>query len=338
MKKILIYGAGQLGVNAMSFILNNKTEGKAEVVMYSPHNHKRVEGAIEDLKDSCAISNYISGWKFFATNNYADFSDSNIAIFCAGASFKPEEYEYAKKIGIDDRMLQASKNMDILKDFCSSIKNYAPNAKIFIVTNPVDMMTEIARKELPNNEIYGLGCYLDSARFKRELYEELIKNGYNTSFRNIKCWILGHHCATMFLNSKTLSFDGIEDISKEKLQYIISQALEKTRNRGLIITNINAASQTKKLNNGAYFAPATMIADVMISYVTEKSLILPANRFINDNDCVGLIGYQAQMLIKIIGDNITAEYVEFAPEDILALEFSINTYEESKKLFFNQIL
>lgn len=337
MNKIVIYGAGQLGVNAMSYILNNKSEGNAEVIMYSPHNHKRVEGAIEDLKDACSISNHLSGWKFKATDNAADFKDCNLAFFCAGASFTAQEYEEAQKKGIDDRMLQASKNIDILKEFCTSIKNYSPKAKVFIVTNPVDMMTEIARKELLSDDVYGLGCYLDSARFRREFYEELITNGYHTDFSTIKGWILGHHCATMFLHSETLYFSGMENIDNEKLEQMKAKALERTRKRGLTITNINASAQTKKLNNGAYFAPSVMIADVMISFVNNISLVLPVNRQILSIDNVGLTDYQAQMIVKIENGEVVPMPISFSDADIKALEYSVTSYEESKKLFFNSL-
>jgi len=337
MEKILIYGAGQLGVHAMSYILNNRSKGKAEVIMYSPHNYKRVEGAIEDLKDACAISGYVSNWKFKATDNVSDFKDCSIAFFCAGASFTCQEYENAQKQGIDDRMFQATKNIEILKEFCGMVKKYCPQAKIFIVTNPVDMMTEFARKELLNDNIYGLGCYLDSARFRRELFEELANNNYNIDFTTLQAWVLGHHCATMFLCSKSLLFDGIENIENIKLKQMILNALDRTRKRGLTITNINASAKTKKLNNGAYFAPAVMIADVMLSFVNNETLILPVNRKIYDDDMVGLSDFQAQMLVKIENGNIFPVFIPFSDEDIKSLEISVQTYQINKKNLLNYI-
>ena len=332
-KKILIYGAGQLGINAMAYILNNRYKGEADVVMYSPHNHKRVEGAIEDLKDACAIDNHFSGWKFKATNDVEDFTGCDLAFFCAGASFTADEYEKAKQNGIDDRMLQASKNIDILKEFCSSVKAYCPKATVFVVTNPVDMMTEIAGKELSDDKVYGLGCYLDSARFRREFFEELQNNGFNTDFDSMKGWILGHHCATMFLDTSSLSFVGMENIEQEKLQKMIANALDKTRKRGLTITNINAAAQTKKLNNGAYFAPSVMIADVMVAFVNDETLILPVNRKIYNEDNLGVVGYRVQMMAKIENNTVMPVFTDLSLDDVGALKYSIDTYEESKKIF-----
>ena len=326
MKKIFIYGSGQLGINAAAYLLASRKQGIAEVVLFSPHNFKRVEGAIADLSDTQAMIGQTPGWHFKASGNVADMAESDFIFFCAGKFPKPEEYVEAAKKGIDDRLLQAIQNIDLLKDFCNNVRQLSPKAKVFIITNPVDLMTDIARENLPNQEVYGLGCYLDTARFKRELKELLEERGITVDIAAISTVILGHHCGSMFLHRGSLYFPGIDKC--QNLEDILQTALAKTRSRGLTITNINAAAADKKINNGAYFAPAVMIADVMSACAGDTALELPLNRLIADGE---FSGRSAQLLAKIEAGRITPIRLDFTDEEKRLLEASIVGQTKSRK-------
>ena len=329
MKKITIYGSGQIGVTAMSNILFTRAKGNAEVIMYSPRNHKRVEGAYMDLCDAIPLN---SGWKFCATGEAKDMEGSDVVFLCAGDSPTVEEYAEGAKQGIDDRMVQAKKNISILKKFCADVREYAPQARVFILSNPVDMMSEMARLELPKHEVYGLGCYLDTARFRRELYEHLVGEGWRGCYADIQAWIIGHHCGTMFPHEGSLKIANYTG----NLSELVKKALARTRNRGLEITNVNKEATAQKLNNGAYFAPAQMIVDVMKALVNKETLYLPLNRRIKEEDLLpGFVGYQAQLLCVITEGSIYACCMEFSENDVRNMRTSIETYEESKKLFFS---
>ena len=89
--------------------------------MYSPHNAKRVEGALEDLNDTAFMRGFSSGWKFRATDDVEDLKDADFAFFCAGKFPKPHEYDEAAKKGIDDRLLQAVQNISIMESFSDKL-------------------------------------------------------------------------------------------------------------------------------------------------------------------------------------------------------------------------
>jgi len=80
-----------------------------------------------------------------------------------------------------------------------------------------------------------------------------------------------------------------------------------------------------------------MIADVMLSFVNNETLILPVNRKIYDDDMVGLSDFQAQMLVKIENGNIFPVFIPFSDEDIKSLEISVQTYQINKKNLLNYI-
>lgn len=293
-KRIVIYGAGQIGTCAMAQLMMNSTPfDDVEVVLYSPNNAARVAGAEMDLQDACFFVNRVSQWKFIATSDVSMLKDATTIFLCAGKFPTAEDYQNAEKIGIDDRLVQAVLNIPLLNEFVENIKA-SPNASIFVLSNPVDLMTETLRGLLPGREIYGLGCALDSARFHRELSEMIeAKSG-------VKCPlifgdIIGFHNGTMFVKEGSVDFPERGRFSKEELSEMIQTALEKTRSRGLTITRQNEGAATKKLNNGAYWAPAIMIASIIESLVWDFKSRFVLNRQIQPEESKELSGQYAQL-------------------------------------------
>ncbi len=67
---------------------------------------------------------------------------------------------------------------------------YSPNAILFVVSNPVDIMTYVTYKlsGLPANRVIGSGTNLDSARFRYYIGEKL-----NISPTSCHGWVIGEH-------------------------------------------------------------------------------------------------------------------------------------------------
>jgi malate dehydrogenase len=59
-------------------------------------------------------------------------------------------------------------NAKIVRSVVKEVARYAPDCKLMIVTNPVDVMTFLARKEsgLPPNRVFGMGNILDTLQWK----------------------------------------------------------------------------------------------------------------------------------------------------------------------------
>ncbi len=328
MKKIFIYGAGQLGINAVAYLVSSQLANKAEVVLYSPHNFKRVEGAIEDLKDAKSMIGGTSRWLYRATGCVDELENADFVVFCAGKFPQPEEYAQAALKGIDDRLLKAFQNIDILNQFCEEMKALNSKAKVFVVTNPVDLMTQIAREKLPQNEVYGLGCYLDTYRFKKFFCDLLLQNGVYAIPDWIDAWVVGHHCNTMFLHEESFHMRNTRYVVKEMAE----QAMQRTKGRGLEITRINQQAATPKINNGSYFAPAVMIAKVLTACVTNQKLVLPLNRVITKNDNLPeFVGETAQLIAEINCGNIVAKPLPFLnSSDVEAMKLSLEGQKNAR--------
>ncbi|MBQ4065473.1 MAG: L-lactate dehydrogenase, partial [Clostridia bacterium] len=72
----------------------------------------------------------------------------------------------------------------------------APNAVYIIVSNPVDILTYVFCKcsGLPERQIIGTGCLLDTARLRSRLAEN-----FSISMQNVHCTVMGEHGDTSFI-------------------------------------------------------------------------------------------------------------------------------------------
>ena len=85
-------------------------------------------------------------------------------------------------------------NVPLAKEIAQKIKKYNDNAKIVIVTNPLDVITYTVLKEtgFPRERAIGMGSSLDSSRFRYLLAKSL---GANTS--KIEGMVMGEHGDSM---------------------------------------------------------------------------------------------------------------------------------------------
>lgn len=329
MKKFVIYGAGQIGTCTMAQImLNTSSSGEAEVILYSPNNAPRVAGAEMDLQDACSLLEHNCRWKFTATSDVSMLNDADAIFLCAGKFPTAEDYQNAEKAGIDDRLIQAVLNIPLLNEFVENIKT-SPNAMIFVLSNPVDLMTETVRGLLPGREVYGLGCALDGARFRRELRDAIVESGgLKQSDEQVFGDIIGFHNGSMFVKDESVSFSGMEFLPKVKLQQLIDTALAKTRSRGLTITRQNEGAATKKLNNGAYWAPAAMVASIMQALVSEEALQVVLNREILAGESAEFQGRFAQLGCSISVKGVEALCWSLTSQDVANLKKCFAAYAD----------
>jgi malate dehydrogenase len=138
-----------------------------------------------------------------------------------------------------------SKNASIVRDYAKEIKEFAPDAVVVVVSNPLDVMTYVVLKEtgFPRERVLGMAGILDSARMAHFIFEKL-KYGAG----QIRATVMGGHGDTMVPLPKFTTVAGvpIEDLlSDDEIEEII----EMTKNGGAQIVNL--------LGDGsAYYAPA----------------------------------------------------------------------------------
>jgi malate dehydrogenase len=134
--------------------------------------------------------------KITGTNDFSEIKNSQIIVVTAG---------FARTPGMTREAL-AEKNGNIIKSVTEQIKEHAPECIVILVTNPLDVMTQLAWKVsgFPARRVVGMGGVLDTARYKLFLAEEL-----NVSIRDIQALVLGGHGDVMVPVEKYTTLNGI---------------------------------------------------------------------------------------------------------------------------------
>ncbi len=171
--KISIIGCGNVGTR-FAYVLTIK--GLARHIVMVDIDKKRVEGEVMDISHGAP---YTSPVKIDA-GGYPDVQDSDIVVITAGRNQRPNE----------TRIDLIKDNIKLYEKIIPEIMDFAPSAKFLIVSNPVDILSYAAYKlsEKPENEVFGSGTVLDTARFRYLLGRKCSINP-----QNIHAYILGEH-------------------------------------------------------------------------------------------------------------------------------------------------
>jgi malate dehydrogenase len=149
--KVTVIGAGQVGATA-AFLL--ATRGAADVVLLDVAEGLAAGKAL-DMMHARSILTF--GPRVRGTSEYEDTAGSDVVVITAGVPRKP---------GMTRDELLAI-NSRIVSSVVSAAVAASAGAVLICVTNPLDVMTDLAWKlsGLPAARVLGMGGVLDSARF-----------------------------------------------------------------------------------------------------------------------------------------------------------------------------
>lgn len=225
--------------------------------------------------------------------DYSLIKDADVVIVTAGVPRKPGMTR-------DDLL---SINGKIIKNVGENVKNYASNAFVIVITNPLDIMVWLMQKttNFQPNKVVGMAGILDTARFKYFLAEAL-----NVSAKDIQSFVLGGHGDSMVPMPSYTTISGIPLayfvekgwITQTKLDEII----ERTRNGGAEIVNL--------LKTGsAFYAPAASAMQMAESYLLDQRRILPCAAQLNGEYSINGIYVGVPV---IIGKNGVEKIIEIS--------------------------
>jgi len=239
-KKVTIIGTGNFG-STVAFIL--AMNGTCHNIVLRGRDYDVAQGKALDMSQAANAARQHTIVK--AAKSAECMIGSDVVVITAGAPRSPG-------MSRDDLL---TKNAEIVKKYAAEIKEYAPEAVVVVVSNPLDAMTYVVLREtgFPRERVLGMAGILDSARMAHFIYEKL---EYGAG--QIRATVMGGHGDTMVPLPKFTTVAGvpIEDLlDSEEIGEIVS----KTRNGGAQIVNL--------LGNGsAYYAPAKSTA-VMVEAI-----------------------------------------------------------------------
>ncbi|HZV47740.1 MAG TPA: malate dehydrogenase [Thermodesulfovibrionales bacterium] len=253
-KKISVIGAGNVGATTAQLIVQS---GIADVVLFDIVEGMP-QGKALDMAEACPLWN--SAATIRGTNRYADTTGSDLVVVTAGLARKP---------GMSRSDLLHA-NVDIVRGACMEIAKHSPNSIVIIVTNPMDVMAQLAWKttEFSCRRVMGMGGILDASRLAAFLAWEL-----HISPEDIEAVVLGGHGDDMLPLPRFTTVKGIpltEILPKKKIDSLI----ERTRNGGAEIVSF--------LKSGsAYYAPAASTFQMVKSILLDEKRVLPCAAFLN---------------------------------------------------------
>ena len=249
------------------------------------------------------------------TNDYEATADSDVVVITSGVPRKPG-MSRDDLIGI---------NAKIVKSVTENVIKYSPNAKIIIVSNPLDVMCYaalLAAKGKPSTEVFGMAGILDTARYKAFLATEL-----GVSPKDIQAILMGGHGDTMVPLPRYTTVGGIpvtELIAEDKLNAIIER------------TKVGGGELVKLMGTSAWYAPGAAAAQMVEAIAKDSKRVFPVCVYLNGeynqtNVYLGVpVILGAKGIEKIIELNLNAEETKLLEESVVAVKSVMKALDDLK--------
>ena len=247
--KVTVVGAGNVGSTCANVLAHNEV---ANEIVLLDIKEGVAEGKALDMWETSPVNLYDSRL-IGSTNDYEKTAGSEVVVITSGIPRKP---------GMSRDDLIAT-NAGIVKSVTENVIQHSPDAKIIIVSNPLDVMcyTAYLSAKVDKKRVMGMAGVLDTARYRSFLAMEL-----NVSPKDIQALLMGGHGDTMVPLPRYTTVGGIpvtELIEKDKLDAIIER------------TKFGGGEIVKLLGTSAWYAPGAAAAQMVEAIVRDQKRVLP---------------------------------------------------------------
>ncbi|MDO8963755.1 MAG: malate dehydrogenase [Coriobacteriia bacterium] len=246
--KVTVVGAGQVGATAAFCLL---TRDVADVVLIDVADGLP-QGKALDMMHSRSVLRFaptVSG-----SNDYAATAGSDVVVITAGLPRRPGMTR--------DELLAV--NSGIVSSVIEAAVGASPDAVFICVTNPLDVMTNLAWRlsGLPASRIFGMGGVLDSARFAY-----FIAQATGAPIDEIEALAVGAHGDTMVPLPRLSSVAG-----RPLTDLLPADAIDEVCRR----TVFGGAEVVSLLKTGsAFYAPGASVASMVEAVLGDTHAAMP---------------------------------------------------------------
>ncbi len=302
MKVTLIGGGGRVGSNA-AFAL--QCAGLVSEIQILDANADFAAGEALDLLHGSAS---LADQRIYA-GDYERAKDSDVVVITAGLRRKPDE----------SRLDLINRNVALFSGILDSLKSAGlrRDAIVFVVSNPVDILTQLAAAKLglPWSQVLGLGTMLDTARFRSLIAQEL-----QLAPTQVKALILGEHGDSMFPVWSSATYAGLP-LTKIAgcTPAFQTQIFERTKGSG---------AEVIRRKGGAGWAVGATIAEVVHAIALDQRQVLPVSTV--QQGAYGLRG-TAISVPTVVGRAGALAHVEVElwPKELQALQASAKALQDT---------
>ena len=301
--KVSIIGGGGLVGSSTGFAL--QCGGIVSQIDLIDLNADQVKGQALDLLHGASL---VADQRIRATG-YEAIPESDAIVITAGLRRKPDE----------SRLDLINRNVELFLNILGQVSaaGMKKDAIVLVVSNPVDVLTYLAARQLglPSSQVIGLGTVLDTARFR-----SLIAEGLNLPPTQVTALILGEHGDSMVPVWSTAQAAGLPLDRYPGWNSSTAEALLK-RTRG-------SGAEVIKLKGGAGFAVGLSIRDVIHSIALDQKRILPVSSLVNGTYGIRDVCLSVPTVVGRRGVESLLE-IELWPKEVSALQHSGQVLRET---------
>lgn len=303
MKVAIIGGGGRVG-SCAAFAL--QCSGIVKEIVMLDANQAAAEGEALDLLHGAA---YCAD-QTISAGTYADCKDADLICITAGLRRKPDE----------SRLDLINRNVSLFLGILESLKaaGMKKEAIVFVVSNPVDILTQLAVEKtgLPAQQVLGLGTVLDTSRFC-----SLIAAAIKLPATQVRAMILGEHGDTMLPIWSSASVDGFPLTKFPGVtQGFQTQIFERTQKSG---------AEVISRKGGAGYAVGVAIREVIDSIALDRRRILPVSSRINGAYGIRDISISVPTVVGRAGV-ISHVELELWPKELQGLQASAKALKDTR--------
>ena len=256
-RKCAIVGCGNVGMTTAFSLMKS---GLFSEMVLIDIDKRRVHGEAADLGHGLP---FLAPMDIYA-GDWRDTAGAGIIIIAAGVAQKPGE----------TRLDLLRANTPIFADILGEICKYNTEAILLVVTNPVDVLTEITRRlsGFPAERVIGSGTVLDTARLKFLLGKHL-----GVDSRNVHAFIIGEHGDSELPVFSSANISGID------FEHFCTAAegLNKERLEEIFVEVRDAAYGIIAAKGATYYAIAEAVRRIVTAIVRDEETVLPVSVMAN---------------------------------------------------------
>lgn len=245
---VAVIGAGQVGATTAHAIARRNLADLALLDVVDG----LAAGKALDLMEAAPLE----GWDVAVrgSTDYAAVRGAAVIVITAGLARKPG-------MSREDLM---SANAAIVRPIVEQVKTHAPQAILIVVTNPLDVMAQLALRVsgFDRRRVLGMAGVLDSARFRYFIAETL-----HVSPREVQAMVLGGHGDQMVPLPRYTTIAGVP-LPELADAATIERLSQRTRDGGAeVVTLLKTGS--------AFYAPAASVTEMVAAILLDEHRVLP---------------------------------------------------------------
>ena len=253
-RKVAVVGCGFVGSSSAFALMQS---GLFSEMVLIDVDRNRAEGEALDIAHGVPFA---SPMKIYA-GDYKDVSDAAIIVVTAGAAQKPGE----------TRLDLVNKNVGIFKTIIPQIRESGFSGVLFIVSNPVDVLTyaAIRMSGLPEGKVIGSGTVLDTARLKYMLGEHV-----DVDPRDVHAYVMGEHGDSEFVAWSSAQVAGVPLSTFCELHGHLNHREAEAR----IAEDVkNSAYEIIEKKRATYYGIAMSVKRICTAIMHDEECVLPVS-------------------------------------------------------------